>query len=77
MGRQSEIGARLRQARLQSTPKITQKDLSARLETMEVYLDPTMHSKIENGKRKVSTEEATKIAQALKVDVRWLLGLID
>ncbi|MGI5904996.1 MAG: helix-turn-helix domain-containing protein [Candidatus Pararuminococcus gallinarum] len=77
MGRQSEIGARLRQARLQSTPKITQKDLSARLETMEVYLDPTMLSKIENGKRKVSTEEATKIAQALKVDVRWLLGLID
>ena len=77
MGRQSEIGARLRQARLQSTPKITQKDLSARLETMEVYLDPTMLSKIENGKRKVSTEEATKIAQARKVDVRWLLGLID
>ena len=62
MGRQSEIGARLGQARLQSTPKITQKDLSARLETMEVYPDPTMLSKIENGKRKVSTEEATKIA---------------
>ena len=53
MGRQSEIGARLRQARLQSTPKITQKDLSARLETMEVYLDPTMLSNRKRQKKSI------------------------
>ncbi len=71
------ISKRLRQARENSNPIITQEDLAARLQLLGIYLDATMLSKIEQNKRRVYDVELVAIAQTLKVGVCWLLGLTD
>ncbi len=68
------ISLRLRQIRMESKPKVTQSDLVARLQTLGVYMDETMISKIEMGKRGVSDIELVALAKALKIPVNGLLS---
>ena len=71
------IGARVREARLRAKPKTTQKDLLARLEIREIYLEKTAISKIEAGTRSVNDKELLAIADALHVTPNWLLRVED
>lgn len=57
------------------TPPITQDQLSGRLAVLQVSLDRAAVAKIELGLRSVYDFELPALAEALKVDVRWLLGL--
>lgn len=67
------IGGKVREARRKSNPKITQVDLIARLAIRGIYLDCTSISKIETYRRPVTDIELVAIADALNVDVLWLL----
>jgi transcriptional regulator with XRE-family HTH domain len=67
------VGSRIRQARIAAKPRITQRDLIARLQVLGVMIDQSGLSKIENGQRPVSDIEAVALAKALKVSVAWLL----
>ena len=67
------VGARVRQARKTARPPITQIDLVARLQLLDVVIDQSGLSKIENGQRPVSDIEVAALAKALKVSVAWLL----
>ena len=69
--RKNIIGERLKIYRKQN--KITQEDLSARLQLKGLTLDRTAISKIERGERLVPNYEVVAIAKSLKVDVKWLL----
>jgi hypothetical protein len=69
------IGKKVREARLKSKPKITQRDLLARLELREIYMNDTAISKIEAGTRPVSDKELVAVADALRVTPHWLLGI--
>ena len=69
------IGERLKIARKNAKPKITQTDLLARLEIRGVFLEKTAVSKIESGKRPVTDIELVAIADALRASVNWLLKL--
>ena len=71
------IGERLKEARVKSNPKITQKDLLIRLELREIFLDKTSISKIEAGNRPVSDIELVAIADAVNVTPHWLLKIDD
>jgi transcriptional regulator with XRE-family HTH domain len=67
------IGPRLNVERLKSN--LTQQQLSARLETMAVYIDRASISKIEQQRRIVTDFELLALCQILKVSPGWLLGL--
>lgn len=67
------IGSRLKTARLKSN--LTQQQLSAKLETIAVYIDRASISKIEQQKRIVTDYELLALCQILKVSPGWLLGL--
>jgi transcriptional regulator with XRE-family HTH domain len=67
------IEPRLKVARLKSN--LTQQQLSARLETMAVYIDRASISKIEQQRRIVTDFELLALCQILKVSPGWLLGL--
>ncbi len=67
------IGDRVREARHRRNPKITQIDLLARLAIRGVYMESTSISKIESYKRPVSDIELVAIAEALNVNILWLL----
>ncbi|MBZ4647650.1 MAG: family transcriptional regulator [Clostridia bacterium] len=67
------IGPRLKVARLKNN--LTQQQLSAKLETMAVYIDRASISKIEQQKRIVTDYELLALCEILKVSVNWLLGL--
>ena len=67
------IGPRLKVARLKNN--LTQQQLSARLETLAVYIDRASISKIEQQKRIVTDYELLALCQILKVSPNWLLGL--
>ena len=67
------IGSRLKTARLKSN--LTQQQLSAKLETMAVYIDRASISKIEQQRRIVTDFELLALCQILKVSPNWLLGL--
>ena len=69
------IGARVREARLRTKPKVTQTDLLARLEVREIYLEKTSISKIEARTRPVTDKELVAIADALRVTTNWLLQI--
>ena len=68
------IGKRLKQARHNSKSTITQEELIAKLQVMDVSIDRSMISKIENGIRPVYDYEVIALAKALKVKAAWLLG---
>ncbi len=67
------VGIRVRQARKAAKPPITQSDLIARLQLLDMNIDQSGLSKIENGQRPVSDTEVVALAKALKVSVSWLL----
>ena len=67
------VGIRVRQARKAAKPPITQLDLIARLQLLDMNIDQSGLSKIENGQRPVSDVEVLTLAKALKVSVSWLL----
>lgn len=68
------IGSKVKQARLNSKPKITQMDLLARLAVRGLDLEKTTISKLEAGTRPVTDIELVAIADALGVGILWLLG---
>lgn len=67
------VGTRVRQARKAAKPPITQSDLIARLQLLNMNIDQSGLSKIENGQRPVSDIEVVAFAKALKVTEEWLL----
>jgi hypothetical protein len=72
-GRKNLIGPKIREARIGAKPRLTQAELSARLETLGVHIDRAGISKIENQERIVTDTELVGLAKALKVGVAWLL----
>lgn len=69
------VGGRVRLARRQLKPPLTQDQLSGRLAGHRVSLDRAAIAKIELGLRRVTDFETVALAQVLKVDVTWLLGI--
>jgi transcriptional regulator with XRE-family HTH domain len=68
------VGPKVRQARLNARPPITQSDLAARLQVLGLgYIDQAKISRIENGGRPVYDYELVALAQVLKVSVEWLV----
>lgn len=67
------IGPRVKIAR--QMRKLTQQQLSAKLETMAVYIDRASISKLEQQKRFVADYELLALSKILGVNVDWLLGL--
>ncbi len=67
------VGIRVRQTRKAAKPLITQSDLIARLQLLDMNIDQSGLSKIENGQRPVSDIEIVALAKALKVTEEWLL----
>jgi hypothetical protein len=69
------VGDRVREARLNAKPPITQEDLVARLQVQGLeYMDQTKISRIESGTRPVYDYEVVQLARALNVLVNWLLS---
>jgi hypothetical protein len=68
-------GSRIRQARMEFSPRLTQDQLSGRLAADGIQLDRVAITKIETGTRCVMDFELRGIARSLKVDVGWLLGM--
>lgn len=68
------VGQRIREARRNRRPPVTQAELTARLEVLGVHLNRAGVSKIETGRRTVTDFELKGIAEALRVPVVWLLG---
>lgn len=69
------VGKRVRQARLAFETPLTQDNLAGRLAARGLTIDRVGITKIESGQRCVFDFELPAIADALKVDVRWLLGM--
>jgi transcriptional regulator with XRE-family HTH domain len=69
------VAARVRQAREIYPGRLTQDQLSGRLAALKVAIDRPAITKIELGSRKVCDFELIALANALNVDVRWLLGM--
>ena len=67
------VGVRVRQARKEAKPPITQLDLVARLQVLGMRTDQSGLSKLESGRRPVIDTEVVALAEALKVPVAWLL----
>lgn len=72
-GPRNVVAHQVRRARL--ALDITQDELSGRLAKRQVFLDRVAITKVENGQRCVFDFELKGMAEALKVDVRWLLGM--
>jgi HTH-type transcriptional regulator, cell division transcriptional repressor len=68
------IGRRIREARLKSTPPVSQDDLAGRLAARGIVLDQTAISRIERQERYLMDYEVAAIAKCLKVSVAWLHG---
>ena len=69
------VGQRVKEARQLHFPALTQDQLSGKLATKGVQLDRVAIAKIETGIRCVFDYEVKALAVALKVDVRWLMGI--
>ncbi len=69
------VGDRVREARLNAKPPITQENLVARLQVQGLeYMDQAKISRIESGSRPVYDYEVVQLARALDVSVNWLLS---
>jgi len=71
------VGKRIRKARLNCKPPVSQDDLAGRLAARGIILDQTAISRIENQTRYLMDYEAAAIARCLKVPVAWLFGELD
>lgn len=74
-GPRNVVGPNVRRARLAFDPPLTQDQLSGRLAAKRLLLDRVAITKIESGQRCVFDFEIGTLAEVLKVDVSWLLGL--
>lgn len=74
-GARNIVAGRMRQTRLAFDPPLTQDQLSGRLAAKGLPLDRVAITKIECGQRCVFDFELPMLAEVLKVDVRWLLGI--
>jgi transcriptional regulator with XRE-family HTH domain len=74
VGKKNVVGSRVRMARKNASPPVTQRDLVARLQILGMMIDQSGISKIESGRRPVSDTEVVALAKALKVSVGWILG---
>lgn len=68
------VGPRVRQARFQLKPDVTQEDLAGRMAACDVAMDRTAISRIELQERYVMDFEAKALAKCLGVTVAWLYG---
>ena len=73
MGNRNVVGIRVRKTRMAMKPRITQKELMARLQVLGMMIDQSGLSKIENGQRPVTDKEVVALAKALKVSPMSLL----
>jgi len=69
------VGTRIREARKSFPGGLTQDQLSGKLAALDVQLDRAGIAKVELGLRHVFDFELVALARALKVDVKWLLGI--
>lgn len=67
------IGKRVKEARLRHNPPLTQDNLSAKLEIMNIKLDRIAICRIEAGDRFVADYEVVGIAKALNLTLDWLM----
>lgn len=67
-------GKRIRIAREKATPKITQLELSARLQTLGINIGDSTIGKMENGASAITDVQLIAFAKALRVSTSWLLG---
>jgi transcriptional regulator with XRE-family HTH domain len=63
--------------RIRSVNNITQQELSARLETLGIYLDRSSISKIERQNRIVTDYEIIALAEVLKIDIDLIFATDD
>ncbi len=68
----NQIGRRIREVRLQIKPRLSQKDLAARLHVAGLDLDRPTITRIESGDRFVRDYEIAAFARVLKVSVASL-----
>lgn len=61
--------------KIRESTHVTQQQLSAKLETLAVYIDRASISKLERQKRIVTDYELIALSKLLKVSVPWLLGV--
>lgn len=73
-GQRNVIGKRIRVARMQRKPMVSQEDLAARLAAKGIYFDRSAISRMEAEKRFVRDYEAVAIADCLRVSIAWLFG---
>lgn len=66
------IGNKVRLARKEAKPPITQAELAARLQVKGLRIDRATISKIETGYREVTDIEAAALSEALGVSISWL-----
>jgi len=67
------IGARVKEARQNFSPPLTQDQLSGRLAKQGIQLDRVALAKLEGGQRCAFDFEVKALATVLRVDVNWLL----
>ena len=77
MDKRNIIGAKVRIARNNHTPKLTQQELSARLQLQGVMIGDSTIGKIENHTSAVTDIQLVALSKALNVSVLWLLGIED
>ena len=70
------IGDRIRLARENAKPYISQSDLSARLAVRGIELSRSAISKIEAKNRPVTDIQLVAFADALGVSISWLLNIL-
>lgn len=71
-GRKNLCGDRIREARQKQ--RLSQTDLSTKLQLAGVTLERDTISRMENGDRFVADFEVVTLADVLEVPVTWLLG---
>ncbi len=72
-GKKNVCGERVHEARRRA--KLTQSELAAKLQIKGIIIERDSVSRIEIGTRFVADYELRAIAEILKVDVGWLLGM--
>ena len=77
MDKRNLIGERVRVARNKLSPKLTQQELSARLQLQGVMIGDSTIGKIENYTSAVTDMQLVAFSKALNVSVLWLLGMED
>jgi len=75
--RNNIIGKRVKLARIQHKPRLTQDDLATRLQLDGWNISRAGVAKIELGLRQVTDIEVVRLANALDVPIYWLFEEID